>query len=77
MNVEWFDATINGFKQRHPFQPFTVELASGTRHQVEHVNAIVAHEGHAVLIGPGHVPIFFDHEGVSQIVDGLIESKND
>lgn len=75
MKSEIFDSTIEGFKTRQPFEPFTIVMVSGDRLQVDHKNAIVAHDGFAVLIGPNRVPVFFDNEGVSQIVGELVTDR--
>jgi hypothetical protein len=66
MTAESFDKTLAGLKQRTPFHPFTVELISGQRFEVDHPGALVVRDGVAVFISPGGIPILFDHESVSQ-----------
>lgn len=63
-----FDRTLRAFQRRAPFQPFTVELVSGTRIQVDHPEALVFRDGVAVFVARGGVPTIFDHEGVSQMI---------
>lgn len=55
-------------RQRQPFRPFTVELVSGDRFEVDYPDALVSRDGVAVFIGPGGVPVLFDHESVSQLI---------
>ena len=71
MDREIFTETIRGFRNRHPFKPFTVATVSGNRYEVDHPEAIVVRDGVAIFVGPGHVPVFFDHEGVSEIIGDL------
>lgn len=66
MTQENFDKTLEGLKQRTPFHPFTVELVSGQRFEVDHPGALVARDGVAVFISPGGIPVLFDHESVTQ-----------
>lgn len=55
--------------RRTPFKPFTIELNTGVRIEVDHPEATVIREGVAIFIGPGFMPVYFDHEGVTQIID--------
>ena len=50
MIAENFDRTLRAFQRRTPFQPFTVELVSGTRIQVDHPEALVFRDGVAVFV---------------------------
>lgn len=72
MQSDNFDQTLAAFRQRVPFRPFTVALVNGDRFEVDHPGAFVFRDGVAVFIGPGGVPIVFDHEGVSQFVGDLM-----
>ena len=67
MTAENFDHVLQALRQRKPFQVFTVELAGGHRFEVDHPGAIVIRDGVAVFIAPGGIPVWFDHESVSQI----------
>lgn len=71
MDRETFTATIGAFQARRPFQPFTVALLNGDRYEVDRPNVIALGDGAAVLFAPGNVPIFFDHEGVNQVIGDL------
>jgi hypothetical protein len=67
MSSENFENALKALRQRKPFRPFTVELVSGDRFEVDFPDALVVRDGVAVFIGPGGVPVLFDHEGVSQM----------
>ena len=60
--------------RRRPFRPFTVELVSGERIEVDHPEALVYRHGLAVYISPEGVPALFDHEGVSQLIGDTASS---
>ena len=68
MNPEHFERTLRSFRRRTPFRPFTVEIVSGHRFQVDHPEALVLRDGVAVFVAAGGVPTLFDHESVSQVV---------
>ena len=67
MTSENFDQILAGLQQRSPFQPFTIELVSGYRFEVDHSRALVVRDGVAVFIAPGGVPVWFDHESVTRM----------
>jgi hypothetical protein len=71
MDRETFTTTIQAFQSRKPFRPFTVALVDGDRHEVDRPNVLALGDGVAVLLAPGNVPVFFDHEGVSQVIGDL------
>ena len=71
MDRESFTATIQALQNRRPFKPFTVALVDGDRYEVDRPNILAVGEGIAILISPGAVPVFFDHEGVSQVIGDL------
>ncbi len=71
MDRETFTATIEAFQGRKPFRPFTVALVDGDRYEVDRPNVLALGDGAAVLLAPGNVPVFFDHEGVSQVIGDL------
>ena len=68
MQTDAFQRSLRAFARRTPFQPFTVELTSGTRFQVLHPEALAFNAGLAVYISPDGTPSLFDHESVSQIL---------
>jgi hypothetical protein len=71
MDRDTFTATVGAFQTRKPFKPFTVALVDGDRYEVDRPNVLALGDGAAVLLAPGNVPVFFDHEGVSQIIGDL------
>ena len=70
MQPQTFERSLRGFSQRVPFQPFAVELVSGSRITVDHPEALVFRGGLAVYIALDGTPSLFDHEGVSQLSGG-------
>jgi hypothetical protein len=68
MTPDSFQEALKALWQRQPFRPFTVELVSGARFEVDYPDALVIRDGVAVFIGPGGVPVLFDHESVSQLI---------
>ena len=76
MEIDNFDRTLYTFKRRTPFRPFTVALVNGDRFEVDHPDALVVRDGVAVYVGPGGVPVLFDHEGVSQVIGDLKGEAN-
>jgi hypothetical protein len=68
MTADNFDQVLEGLRQLQPFRVFTVELHSGRRFEIDHPGALVVRDGVAVFIAPGGIPIWFDHESVSQII---------
>ena len=75
MTVEHFDELFTGLNGRSPFQPFTVELVGGHRFEVDHPQAMVVRDGVAVFLKPGGVPVWFDHESVTQIVGDIADAS--
>jgi hypothetical protein len=71
MDQQTFTATVQALQSRRPFRPFTVALVDGQRYEVDRPNTLALGEGVAVLIAPGGVPVFFDHQGVSQVIADL------
>lgn len=69
MNLENFRQVLLALLHRRPFKPFTVELKTGTRFEIDHADATVIREGVAIFIAPGFVPTYFDYDSVTQIID--------
>ena len=74
MTAEHFEETLDVLMAIRPFKPFTVELNTGQRLEVDHPRAVSSRGGYAVFITPGGVPIFFDHESVNQIINSPAHS---
>jgi hypothetical protein len=68
MTSENFDQVLEGLRQLHPFRVFTVELHGGRHFEIDHAGALVVRNGVAVFLAPGGIPIWFDHESVTQII---------
>ena len=66
-----FTAMIGALQSSRPFRPFTVALVDGDRYEVDRPNVLALGDGAAVLLAPGNVPVFFDHESVSQVIGDL------
>ncbi len=71
MERDTFDNTMRALKHRRPFNPFTVVMVNGDRLEVDYPDALAIREGVALFVGPGRVPVIFDHEGVSQVIGDL------
>ena len=69
MTPDYFEQTFDVLVTRRPFKPFTVELNSGQRYEIDHPGAAIWQGGHAVFRSPGGVLVFFDHESVNQIIN--------
>ena len=76
MQADYFDSTLRAFMDRTPFRPFTVALVNGDRFEVDHPGALLVRDGVAVYLGPGGVPVLFDHEGVNQVIGDLKEQAD-
>jgi hypothetical protein len=76
MTADNFDHTLQAFRDRSPFRPFTVVLLSGRQFEVDHPGALVQRDGVAVFVGPGGIPIVFDHEGVEHFTGDLADRSS-
>jgi len=75
MTAEAFDRTLRAFQRRTPFKPFTVELVSGLRLQVDHSEALVYRSGTGIYVASDGNPTLFDHEGVSRLVGESLQES--
>ena len=75
MTSESFDQLLNGLSQRSPFHPFTVEIVGGDPIEVDHPRALVVRDGVAVFIKLGGIPVWFDHESVTQFVGDIADAS--
>ena len=75
MTSEHFDQLLVGLNSRTPFHPFTVEQVGGYRFEVDHPQAMVVRDGVAVFLQPGGIPVWFDHESVTQIVGDIADAS--
>jgi len=75
MTAEHFEQLLGALTVRSPFHPFAVELLGGHRFEVDHPRAMVVRDGVAVFLRPGGVPVWFDHESVTQIVGDIADAS--
>jgi len=75
VTAEHFDQLLIALGQRQPFRPFTVEIVGGNQFEVDHPLAMVVRDGVAVYLKPGGIPIWFDHDSVTQIVDDIADKS--
>jgi hypothetical protein len=76
MTPDNFEQTLQAFRDRSPFRPFTVVLYSGRQFEVDHPTALVHRDGVAIFVGPGGVPVVFDHEGVEHFAGHLADRQS-
>ena len=69
MTREDFACIITTLWRLRPFRPFTVELLTGQRVEVDRADALIYREGTAVFVGPGPAFYLFFHDSVTQIVE--------
>jgi hypothetical protein len=77
MDRTLFAGTIRAFKHRTPFRPFTVVTMSGQRHEIDQPDAVALRGGVALFVGPGDMPVIFDHESVDEVVGDLAGNSID
>ncbi len=71
MHQEVFEETVLALKRRVPFKPFTIVAISGNRYEVDHPEAVIVRGVLGIFVSPGYVPVFFDNQGVSEIISDL------
>ena len=76
MQREVFDESMQTFKRRSPFRPFTIALVNGDRLEVDYPDSLLVRDGVAFYVAPGGIPVLFDYEGVSQIIGDLMQESN-
>jgi hypothetical protein len=76
MAPDLFRETLETFRARVPFRPFTVVLNSDDRIEIDHPGALAIRDTFPVFAGQGSVPYLFDHEGVSGIIGDLMGQAN-
>jgi hypothetical protein len=59
---------LTELRDQQPFRVFKVTLLNGRRFEVDHPNALIVREGVAVFLAPGGIPIYFDHDGVNEVI---------
>ena len=76
MDAALFTETVNRLSLRRPFQPFTIRLNDGSHFEVDHPRSLIAREGLAVGFGPGKIPVWFDHNAVTKVVEDLASNTS-
>ena len=71
MEAEAFERSLRAFARRTPFQPFVVELISGTRLLIEHPEALVFRGRVAVHFDKDGEITHFDNNGVSRLTTDI------
>ena len=74
MTAEHFQETLEALMSRQPFKRFTIELNTGQRYEIDHPRATAFQDGAGVFLAPGGVPVFFDHESVTQVINSPAHS---
>ena len=74
MTKDIFEETIETLVARRPFKPFTIELNTGQRIEIDHPGATTWRHGFNVFTSPGGPLLFFDHESVNQIINSPAHS---
>ena len=47
-------------------------MVDGDRLEIDYPDALAIRDGAALFMGPGRVPVIFDHEGVTQVIGDLV-----
>jgi hypothetical protein len=69
MTGESFEESIAALMAIVPFKPFTIELNTGQRFEVDHPGTLLWKGSPVVYKIPGGPLAFFDHESVNQIIN--------
>ena len=71
MTAEHFEAAIDPLMAVRPFKPFTIELTTGQRIEIDHPGVLLWEDAAAIFRVPGgRTLVMFDHDGVNQIITG-------
>lgn len=77
MDIEHFMGTMQAYRNRKPFRPFTVVLVNGDRLEVDFPDALLVRDGLGMFAAPGGIPHIFDYEGVVQIFGDLSDKPTE
>ncbi len=67
MTAEHFETAIEALMDLRPFKPFTIELNTGQRFEVDQPGTLLWKGTPAIFKIPGGPLAFFDHDSVNQI----------
>ena len=73
MTAEIFETTIDALMALRPFKPFTIELNTGQRIEIDGPGTLLWKDG-AVFKAPGGPLVIFDYESVNQIINSPAHS---
>lgn len=68
MTAGEFNDSLRELLFREPFRPFTVELNTGKRIEIDRANAMAFRDGGAAFLGPDRVPHWFKFSEVKQFI---------
>ena len=68
MTADFFNQSLEALMAARPFGRFVIELNTGQRYEIGHPRAAAFEDGAGVLLAPGKIPVFFDHDSVTQII---------
>jgi hypothetical protein len=70
MTKENFESVLNAFLARQPFRAFTLELANGTRLEVNHPEALEVSQRLVVAKSTARIKRVFEFAAVVRFIDG-------
>ena len=71
MKRHHFRRALRSFYARQPFQPFTVELLSGSRVVIRHPEVFTQTDETILFRNPEGVQHVFDYSTIAQFIDGV------
>ena len=74
MTAENFETSIDALMEFRPFKPFTIELNTGERFEVDSPGTLLWKGSPAIFKIPRGRLAFFDHDSVNKIVNELSRS---
>ena len=74
MTAEHFETTLDVLISARPFKPFTIELNTGQRIEIDHRGAILWADASAIFREGDGVLVMFEHDSVNQIINASAHS---
>jgi hypothetical protein len=75
MTAEHFQETLDALFSLRPFKPFTIELNTKQRLEVDHPGALLWNATDTTIFrSPGGPLVMFDHDSVNQIINAPAHS---
>jgi len=71
VEIEPFERSLRAFCRRVPFQPFRIELTSGSTLRIYHPEALIVRNGVAVFFATDNEITLFDHSVVAKLTSDL------